>query len=132
MKHRDHQANHQPHEDELASMLSQLSGDEPAFSGLQQRLHAIPEQYPRQTVSSLVSQLLAMLWPPQLSSSLRFGRLAFLALLPMALGVSLGQVVPSDTQAAVMTAETEWYYLAFGDVSSELLAAELEEGETGP
>ena len=50
----------------------------------------------------------------------------------MALGVSIGQVLPSGTEEMTMTAETEWYYLAFGDVSSDIAAGELNEMEAAP
>ncbi|GFZ81181.1 hypothetical protein GCM10011403_25430 [Pseudohongiella nitratireducens] len=128
----DHQGDDLHNTAEVTEMLKQHAADEPSFPGLQQRLNAIPDTYPRQSVSTLVTQLLATLWPEQLSANWRLSRLAFLALLPMALGVSIGQVLPSGTEEMTMTAETEWYYLAFGDVSSDIAAGELNEMEAAP
>lgn len=116
---------------DIERLMHAHAGNEPAFSGLQQRLNAIPDQYPRQPASRLLSQLLATLWPKDVVASWRVGRLAFMALLPMALGISLGQVLPENSDALMVSTETEWYYLAFGDVSNDISASDLAEMEAG-
>jgi hypothetical protein len=116
---------------DIARLMHAHAGKEPAFSGLQQRLSAIPDQYPRQQGNRLFTQLLQTLWPQNVVASWRVGRLAFMALLPMALGVSMGQVLPENSEALLVSTETEWYYLAFGDVASDITASDLAEMEAG-
>lgn len=117
--------------EEIQRLMHAHAGKEPAFPGLQQRLSAIPGQYPRQQNNRLLAQLLHALWPSNVVSSWRVGRLAFMALLPMALGVSLGQVLPENSNEQLVSTETEWYYLAFGDVSTDMTVSDLAEMEGG-
>ena len=132
MKHRNqHESKESESVAEIERLMHAHAGKEPAFSGLHQRLNAIPDQYPRQPENRLLGQLLETLWPSEAVASWRLGRLAFMALLPMALGMSLGQVFPEDSEVLRVSTETEWYYLAFGDVSSDISASDLADMEAG-